>query len=83
MPFRYDIQLNGRTNVYEHKPLADSVDRMAMRATLFGLNFAGKFGKLPHNFAELVWEVLWMHCLELISVGFHSFFQVLLSFLLR
>lgn len=61
MPFRYEIQLNGRTNVYEHKPLAEAVDRMAMRATLFGLTFAGKFGKLPNAFTDLVWEVLWMH----------------------
>ena len=45
MPFRYDVQVNGRTNVYEYKPLADSVDRLALRPTLFGLIFAGNFGK--------------------------------------
>jgi len=31
--------------VYEYKPLADSVDRLALRPTLFGLIFAGNFGK--------------------------------------
>ncbi|CAL1139076.1 unnamed protein product [Cladocopium goreaui] len=59
LPFRYDVQVNGRTNVYEHKPLADSVDRLAVRPTLFGLIFAGNFGKLPTTQAQLAWEVLW------------------------
>ena len=59
LPFRYDVQVNGRTNVYEHKPLADSVDRLAVRPTLFGLICAGNFGKLPTTQAQLAWEVLW------------------------
>lgn len=60
LPFRYDdVQVNGRTNVYEHKPLADSVDRLAVLPTLFGLIFAGNFGKLPTTQAQLAWEVLW------------------------
>ena len=60
LPFRYDVQVNGRTNVYEHKALANSVDHLALRPTMFGLAFAGNFGKLPTVQAQLAWEVSWI-----------------------
>lgn len=59
VPFRYECKVNAKTNVFEHKPAADNVDRLAIRPTLFGSLLGGRFQSLPSKMAQIAWEVIW------------------------
>jgi len=59
-PFRYQVALKGKgsaVHCFEPKPLAESVNLMQLRSSMFGATFAGKLAKFPKSdMAQLVWE---------------------------
>ena len=54
--FRYDVQPNPRTNVFERKPVGESVDRKTIRATLFGAVLT-KVSLPDLAMGQIAWEV--------------------------
>ena len=59
MNFRYEISAKPKVSVFEPQKLAETVDRMSMRATQLGAALKGSYGKLPRtDQSGLLWEAL-------------------------
>lgn len=59
-PFRYTVTPTPRVYCFEPKRLpneSDSFSLQAVRASMFGALFAGRFSSLPTKMCNIVWEV--------------------------